>query len=190
MATARPGTARDRVVGPPRVAVEACRAGTLPIIDRGPDTIVISDGDHTTGRVAAQDPLPDETTPMPHRIRIATADDKSRATIEITAEDGAGPLISFTEDQLLAFIRSLGHVHQEMVKGREVPPLIGQRTEVVTDTRWAVGTEQLGEATVMSFQHPAFGPVSFMIPIDQAERIAQRMLLQVRSARESRAVAN
>ena len=127
---------------------------------------------------------------MPHRIKIAITDDKSRATLQVMTEEANAQVLSFTEDQLLTLIRSLGQVHQDMVKGREVPPLVGQRVEVVTDTRWAVGTEQLGEATVMSFQHPAYGPVSFMIPIDQAERIAQRMLLHVRSARESRAVAN
>ena len=127
---------------------------------------------------------------MPNRIKIAVAADKSRATLEITGDHETGRALDLTEDQLLTLIRNLGQVHQDMVKGREVPPLVGQRVEVVTDTRWAVGTEQLGEATVMSFQHPAYGPVSFLIPLDQAERIAQRMLLHVRTARESRLLAN
>ena len=127
---------------------------------------------------------------MPNRIKIAMADDKSHATIEVVTEADGSPVLQLSDEQLLLLIRRLGQVHQDMVRGREVPPLIGERVDIVTDTRWAVGSEQLGEATVMSFQHPAYGPVSFMIPLDQSERIAQRMLLQVRTAREARTLAN
>ena len=126
---------------------------------------------------------------MPNRIHITVADDHTAATLEITPEH-AGTVLSFTPDQLLGLIQGLGQAHQTMVKGRELPPLIGKRVDVVTDTRWAIGTEQLGEATVISFQHPAYGPVSFMIPLDQAEKIGRRMLAQVETAKASRARAN
>ncbi len=126
---------------------------------------------------------------MPPGIKIAV-NDRSRTTLEVTCDEGLSHTLSFDPDQLLTLIRDLGHAHQEMVRGQEIPPLVGQRVEVVTDTRWAVGSEQLGEATLISFQHPAYGPVSFMIPIEQTERIAQRMLSQVDAAKASRALAN
>lgn len=127
---------------------------------------------------------------MPNRIHITISGDKTNATLEITPEHVGNNLLTFTPDQLLGLIQGLGQAHQSLVKGRELPALVGQRVDVVTDTRWAIGTEQLGEATVMSFQHPAYGPVSFMIPLDQAEKIGRRMLAQVESAKASRSLAN
>lgn len=39
----------------------------------------------------------------------------------------------------------------------------------------------------MSFQHPAYGPVGFAIPIDQAEYMVQLLSTQIAEAQASKA---
>jgi hypothetical protein len=74
-----------------------------------------------------------------------------------------------------------------MIAGGELPPLEGQQIQGIFNTRWYVNPELMGEATLMSFLHPAFGPLGFLIPTDQVEHMVRLLTTQIEMAKASKA---
>jgi len=124
---------------------------------------------------------------MAERMKVSIAKDKSKATIEFLPQSGASGTIELSANQLLNLIRSLGQVHADMVAGTELPSLEGHQIQAVLNTRWYVKPELMGEAAAMSFFHPAFGPLGFLIPIDQVEHMIRLLTTQVEMAKASKA---
>jgi hypothetical protein len=126
-------------------------------------------------------------TDMTETINIRMTDDKSAALVEVVQASGTAATLHLNAEQLLLVVQKLGEVHARMVLGKEVPALVGETVGAVFNTRWAVQPELIGEATMMSFSHPSFGPVGFTIPIDQVERMIPVLINQVESAKALKA---
>lgn len=124
---------------------------------------------------------------MAEMMKITVTDDRSKATVEFLPLSGASGTLELSADQLLKLVHWLGHAHATMIAGVESPPLEGQQIQGIFNTRWYVSPELMGEATAMSFFHPAFGPLGFLIPIDQVEHMIHLLTTQVEMAKTLRA---
>ncbi|HTV33267.1 MAG TPA: hypothetical protein VME69_09230 [Methylocella sp.] len=108
---------------------------------------------------------------MPDRFEIKLTDDQSSVLIEATGESGEKITTRLDAQELLALIQELGKAHSQLIAERPVPPLKGQKIEGIFDTLWHVSPELMGEASALSFFHPFFGPVGFLVPIEQVEQM-------------------
>ena len=86
----------------------------------------------------------------------------------------------------MSLIKGLGAVHSKMIEGRPFPELERERVDAVVNPRWYVSPQLMGEASALSFFHPSFGPVGFLVPIDQVERMISFLAKQVEIAKASR----
>jgi hypothetical protein len=110
--------------------------------------------------------------PQP-RMQVQLSDDKSRATIEFLPASGVTGSLTVDVDQLLTLVRSLGQVRGQMAAGRPAPPLEGIQLEVAFNTQWYIQPEPLTEGSLLSFYHPAFGPVGFLVPREQVAEMVR-----------------
>ena len=124
---------------------------------------------------------------MADKVKITVLGDRFKATIEFLPPSGASGTLELTADQLLNLIHGLGQAHATMVAGVELPQLEGQQIQAIINTQWYVNPELMGEATAMSFFHPAFGPLGFLIPIDQVEHMIHLLTTQVEMAKALKA---
>jgi hypothetical protein len=124
---------------------------------------------------------------MTDKVKITVPGDRSKATIEFLPLSGASGTLELTADQLLKLIQWLGQAHATMIVGVELPPLEGQQIQGIINAQWYVNPELMGEATAMSFFHPAFGPLGFLIPIDQMEHMIHLLTTQVEMAKALKA---
>jgi hypothetical protein len=121
------------------------------------------------------------------QINVTISDDHSSATITFVPGGGVIGDMHVNADELLRLIQIFGKIHAMMVAGRELPSLEGEELEAVFNTRWCVQSEMVGEGSALTFYHPSFGPLGFLMPIDQAEKIARILNAQVERARASKA---
>lgn len=112
--------------------------------------------------------------------------DASEVSIEFLPPSTVSGRVELNQEQLLGFVQSLGKAHSYMVAGHKAPSLEGVQIEAVFDARWYVQPEMLNEATSMSFYHPSFGPLGFLIPMDQIERMIGFLTRQIELHRASR----
>ena len=99
-------------------------------------------------------------------------------TVTLLTSNGSLGSTIFTLEQLTSAIRGFGRARQHMVRGRPPTPLEGQHVPATFETSWYVGPElSLGGAGLV-FDHPWYGPVAFVVPRDQAEKIARALTLQ------------
>jgi hypothetical protein len=124
---------------------------------------------------------------MADKVKITVPGDRSKATIEFLPLSGASGTLELTADNLLKLVQLLGQAHETMIAGVELPPLEGQQIQGIFNTRWYVNPELMGEATLMSFAHPAFGPLGFLIPIDQVEHMIHLLTTQIEMAKALKA---
>ena len=123
---------------------------------------------------------------MADSIAVEINEDNNEARIIFPSASGISGVLRLSQDQLLSLIQSLGAVHQTMAESKEIPPLEGRRLQACAKIRWYVQPELLGEASVLSFYHPAFGPLGVIIPIDQAGQMSALLARQVELAKQSR----
>lgn len=120
------------------------------------------------------------------RLTVALADDRSSVTIAFLPESGASGTLTMASEQLLWLITALGRAHAALNEGRDLPLLEGATVEAVFNTRWYVHSEMIGEASALSFYHPSFGPLGFLVPIDQTEEMIRLLSDQVALSKASR----
>lgn len=92
------------------------------------------------------------------------ADDQRTTEIEFIMSDGSAHSLSCTAADLSALTTALGAAHARMVNGTAVPSLNGVQVTAVYDPHWLIQYEPLTGGSALLFQHPAFGPVAFIIP--------------------------
>ena len=109
------------------------------------------------------------------RIDVSVSGDGARALVAMHASEQARAAIELSLDQLTTLIQTLGQVRTAMVASRPVPPMDGASINPVFVTQWAVQPEALTEGSVIAFQHPAFGPVGFVLPPADAERVVRAL---------------
>lgn len=115
-------------------------------------------------------------------MKVTMKPDDTGVAIELLPASGATGILDLTGEQLLALIRQLGQIHAQLVKNRPIPVLEGASIEAVVNTRWYVQPGMLGELSCLSFQHPAFGPVGFALPIDQVAQLVGLLSNQLHEA--------
>ena len=113
------------------------------------------------------------------RLTIQVTEDKTSATISFLPESGVNGSLTLSLEQLTLLITALGNVRARMVVGQPIPPLEGQLINGVFNTKWYVQAEPVMDGSSLAFAHPAYGPVSFVVPRDQVAKIVRLLSLQV-----------
>ena len=116
-------------------------------------------------------------------IEVQIADDRSKAIVTFPLLAAAGG-VEVSADQLLEMIQTFGRAHQSMVEGQEAPALKGRTIRAIFNPSWFVNPELMGEASVLSFYHTAFGPVGFVMPMDQIEKMVSILMKQIETTRQ------
>ncbi len=124
------------------------------------------------------------------RIEIKVSDDKKTVQITFSPETGVSGTVTLTQEHLSLWIRGFGAAHKQMSDGRPLPQLEGQHIEAIYNTRWYIQPEPLTEGSSISFQHPAFGPVGFVIPLDQVKYMVELLSVHLQSLPQSRGLPN
>jgi hypothetical protein len=113
------------------------------------------------------------------RIRVSTSEEKHTAQIELLPASGLSGTLEFSLEQLTNLIQALGHARTALVAKTPVPPIEGATVNPVYTTRWAVQPEALTEGSVIAFQHPAYGPVAFVLPPADAEKVVRALTMHL-----------
>ena len=114
-------------------------------------------------------------SPDAARIDVSLAADGSRATLVMHGTNSARATLDLSLDHLTRLIYALGQARTAMVANRPVPTMDGAAITPVFVTQWAVQPEALTEGSVIAFQHPAYGPVGFVLPAADAERVVRAL---------------
>lgn len=104
---------------------------------------------------------------------IRVSDDRNTVSIAFRDTSDRGATIRLNLDYLSALIAALGNARQTMAADRPMPPLQGQRVQTILKPHWYIQLEPLTEGSVMSFYHPGFGPVAFLVPREHVEAMVR-----------------
>lgn len=113
------------------------------------------------------------------RMQVTLSDDRQQATLTLLPESGLQGELALTLDQLGQLIASLGQARAAMLDHRPVPPMEGAAFTPIYKTQWAVQPEALTEGSVIAFQHPAFGPVGFVLPPSDIEKVVRALTVHM-----------
>ena len=113
------------------------------------------------------------------RMQVTVSDDRQQATLALLPESGLEGELSLTLDQIGQLIASLGQARAAMLDKRPVPPMEGAAFTPIYKTQWAVQPEALTEGSVIAFQHPAFGPVGFVLPPADIEKVVRALTVHM-----------
>jgi hypothetical protein len=97
-------------------------------------------------------------------VEVRLTDEKPTTKIDFVMSDGSARSLSCTAADLSALTTALGTARARMVSGTVVPSLRGVRVSPVYNPHWLVQHEPSPGGAALFFQHPAFGPVAFIIP--------------------------
>lgn len=115
----------------------------------------------------------------PARMQVTVSDDRQQATLALLPESGLEGEIPLTLDQLSQLIATLGHARAAMLDKRPMPSMEGATFTPVYKTKWAVRPEALTEGSVIAFQHPAYGPVGFVLPPSDVEKVVRALTVHM-----------
>ena len=116
---------------------------------------------------------------LPARMRVSVADDAQSANLSLLPDSGVEGEISLSLDQITQLIFGLGQARAAMVQKIPVPPIEGAHFNPVFKTQWVVQPEALTEGSVIAFQHPAYGPVGFVLPASAIEKVVRALTVQM-----------
>jgi hypothetical protein len=108
------------------------------------------------------------------RIAVQIADDKQSVAVKFLPASGVTGSLNLNLDQLTLLIQTFGNIRSQMVTGQKIPPLEGQTVTAVFNTRWHIHPEALTDgSSALTFYHPSFGVVGFLVPRDQVPQIVR-----------------
>ncbi len=113
------------------------------------------------------------------RMQVTVSDDRQQATLALLPESGLEGELSLTLDQISQLIASLGQARAAMLDKRPVPSMEGASFTPIYKTQWAVQPEALTEGSIIAFQHPAFGPVGFVLPPNDIEKVVRALTVHM-----------
>jgi hypothetical protein len=96
--------------------------------------------------------------------------------IDFVMSDGSTHSLFCTAADLSVLIETMGAARAKMAAGTTVPPLRGVRVQPVRNPHWLVQHEPLTDGSTVFFQHPAFGPVAFVIPRREVHDLATALV--------------
>ncbi|MBE7209750.1 MAG: hypothetical protein INR65_01910 [Gluconacetobacter diazotrophicus] len=108
-------------------------------------------------------------------MQVSVADDRQHAVLALLPESGMEGEVHLTLDQLGQLIATLGQARAAMVEKRVTPSMEGAAFAPIYQTKWAVHPEALTEGSVIAFQHPAYGPVGFVLPPSDIEKVVRAL---------------
>lgn len=120
-----------------------------------------------------------------HGIDILT--DQEAKTVQLKIGEGAsGGTRHLNADELTEVISSLGSVRAHLVSGNPPPKLEGEQLDAVLDPRWFTTKVSNPASSLLAFAHPAYGPIAFLIPLDQVPDLIRALSNQVLEAATDR----
>jgi len=108
-------------------------------------------------------------------MQVSVSDDRQHATLTMLPDSGMEGEVRLSLDQLAQLIATLGQARAAMMEKRAIPSMEGASFTPIYKTQWAVQPEALTEGSVISFQHPAFGPVGFVLPPGDIEKVVRAL---------------
>jgi hypothetical protein len=124
------------------------------------------------------------------RMTTTISDDNSSVAIEFLPASGVTGKLTLNADQLLIVIKAFGDAHAKMILSKPLPKLEGTPIAAVFNTRWYIQPEMMNECSALSFYHPSFGPVAFLIPMEQVKDLVRLLTIQVEMKEAERARPN
>ncbi len=112
-------------------------------------------------------------------MRVSVGNDAQDATLTLLPESGLDGEIALNLDQITQLIFGLGQARAAMMEKLPVPPIEGAQFNPVFKTRWVVQPEALTEGSVIAFQHPAYGPVGFVLPPSTIEKVVRALTVHM-----------
>ena len=112
-------------------------------------------------------------------MQVTVAADGEGATLALLPDSGLEGEISLSLDQLTQLIFGLGQARAAIMDKHPVPPIEGAHFNPVFKTQWAVQPEALTEGSVIAFQHPAYGPVGFVLPASNIEKVVRALTVHM-----------
>lgn len=109
------------------------------------------------------------------RLAVTVAEDVSHATLTLLPPSGLSGSLEFSLNQITTLIQHLGNARSRLVANEPIPPITGAAITPVFATQWAVQPEALTEGSVIAFQHPAYGPVGFVLQAADAQRVVRAL---------------
>jgi hypothetical protein len=109
--------------------------------------------------------MPEQT----FRTEIRISEDSSTVSVSFFDTRIGTANLRLNLDDLTGLIAALGRARQTMAAGQPMPSLEGQRVQVVLKPQWYIQPEPMSEGSTISFYHPAFGPVAFVVPREHVE---------------------
>ena len=112
-------------------------------------------------------------------MRVTVGSDAQSAILTLLPESGLEGDIPLNLEQLTQLIFGLGQARAAIMKNLPVPPIEGAHFNPVFKTQWAVQPEALTEGSVIAFQHPAYGPVGFVLPAPAIEKVVRALTVHM-----------
>ena len=112
-------------------------------------------------------------------MRVAVDNDALSASLTLLPESGVEGVISLSLDQITQLIFGLGQARAAMMQKLPPPPIEGAHFNPVFKTQWVVQPEALTEGSVIAFQHPAYGPVGFVLPASAIEKVVRALTVHM-----------
>jgi hypothetical protein len=106
-------------------------------------------------------------------MSVSLADDKKNAVLRLLPASGMDGAVVLNLEQLTELIQALGTVRAALVAQTPQPPLEGTQLKAAFDPRWLISPEALTEGSMMAFQHPNYGPVAFVLPRREVEKVVR-----------------
>lgn len=82
-----------------------------------------------------------------------------------------------SKKQLLKLVRVLGSVHQRLEGEGEPMPSCNFELNSAVEAPWFIEFEQLTNSAAISFCHPGFGPVTFLVPTHKIRDLMRGLAL-------------
>jgi hypothetical protein len=113
-----------------------------------------------------------QTSQKLSKMKVHLAIDRPATQIDFVLSDGSTHSLFCTAADLSVLIAEMGAARARMVAGTTVPSLRGVRVPPVYNPHWLVQHEPLTDGSAVFFQHPAFGPLAFIIPRHEVHELA------------------
>ncbi len=98
---------------------------------------------------------------------------------------GASGQMILTQKGLATLIQTLGRIHAAMSEGKPIPPFDPRTIPAIVDPHWQLSPGLMGEASAFTFHHAGYGPLGFLVPIDQVEKMIDVLSQHVEQAHAS-----
>jgi len=120
------------------------------------------------------------------RIDIDTTPGSPSAKITLTTDDGLTGTMEMAPPQMLEFIQALGSAYATLTADAPTPDLAGQKVLAVGNANWLVHSEIAEQTVGVSFYHLRFGPVGFLLQMEQAQRLRDALSVAIDGSKSLR----